>query len=186
MNPEKSGARVVSVPLYYELIVRDRQLQHGSAEKLVCVENYNWLSRGSLIILGYDDTRSGYPGGVNTRQSHLLLKIAISISSPARESHQEIIRRNRLVSSALRSLGKKLTRLISSISQHPRLKTTATALVYRKRQSHRQNRAQRALHRYEGSLQSPPFRFYLLDLEKQTTRRLPLPLDKGTSRQCVL
>lgn len=25
MNPEKSGARVVSVPLYYELIVRDGQ-----------------------------------------------------------------------------------------------------------------------------------------------------------------
>ena len=35
-------------------------------EKLVCVENYNWLSRGSLIILGYDDTRSVYPGGVNS------------------------------------------------------------------------------------------------------------------------
>ena len=32
----------------------------------------------------------------------------------------------------------------------------------------------------------PHFDFYLLNLEKQTTSRLPLPLDKGTSRQCVL
>lgn len=30
------------------------------------------------------------------------------------------------------------------------------------------------------------FDFYLLDLNKQTTKRLDLPLDKGTARQCVL
>lgn len=32
----------------------------------------------------------------------------------------------------------------------------------------------------------PHFDFYVLDLEKQTTQRLDLPLDKGTARQCVL
>lgn len=78
MNPGKTGAKVVPAPLYYELIVRDGRYYSIDRRKgsfvrykiangefvrdtaiavtgFSSVENYNWLSRDSLMILGYDE-----------------------------------------------------------------------------------------------------------------------------------
>lgn len=78
INPEKSGASVVPAPLYYDLIVRDGKyysvdrrtgsfvrykIRKGEFVRdtaiavtgFSSVENYNWLSQDSLMILGYDD-----------------------------------------------------------------------------------------------------------------------------------
>ncbi|MBO9613564.1 MAG: hypothetical protein J7619_12750 [Dyadobacter sp.] len=77
-NPEKSGARVMQAPLYYDLIVHEgrycsvdrrtgsfvrHKIEDGEFVKdtaiavtgFSSVKNYNWLSRDSLMILGYDD-----------------------------------------------------------------------------------------------------------------------------------
>lgn len=76
--PEQSGARVVNAPLYYDLIVRDGKyysmdrrtgslvrytISDGEFKKdtavavkgFSTVENYNWISSDTLMLLGYDE-----------------------------------------------------------------------------------------------------------------------------------
>lgn len=295
INPEKSGARVVPAPLYYELIVRDGQYYSIDRRKSAfvrykiadgefvrdtavaitgfsSVENYNWLSQDSLMILGYDDdarkvryvkidvrnlsvtqgtvpvpapfgtynwlsigfsqflenklyigycyhtytldnyttgdtiytaildypelkplktlkdTRSVYPGGVNTRQSHSFVTENgdfYFIACPGiasgnypqkptgifriQKSHEEIDPAYffNISASAIKNHGYGFW----YVGKGKAIVRTERKGLYTGMKDH---------------YKVPHFDFYLLNLEKQTTSRLPLPLDKGTSRQCVL
>lgn len=295
VNPEKSGARVVPAPLYYELIVRDGQyysvdrrtgsfvrykIANGEFVRdtaiavtgFSSVENYNWLSRDSLMILGYNDdarkvryvkihvgdlnitqgtvpipapfgkynwlsigfsqflenklyigycyhtyalnnyttgdtiytavldyprlkplktlkdTRSVYPGGVNTRQNHSFVTengdfyfiacpgIALG-NYPEKPTGIFRIRKSQeaidpdyffnISTSAINNHGYGFW----YIGNGKAIVRTERKGLYTGMKDH---------------YKVPHFDFFLLDLEKQTTHRLPLPLDKGTSRQCVL
>lgn len=295
VNPEKSGARVVPAPLYYELIVRDGQyysinrrtgqlvrykIANGEFVKdtavavtgFSSVENYNWLSRDSLMILGYDEnarkvryvkihvgdlgitqgivpipapfgnynwlsigfaqclenklyigycyhtytldnyttgdtiytaildyprlkpletlreTRSVYPGGVNTRQSHSFVTESgdfyfiacpgiASGNYPEKPTGIFRIKKSRkeidpayffnISASAIKNHGYGFW----YVGNGKAIVRTERKGLYTGMKDH---------------YKVPHFDFYLLDLEEQTSSRLPLPLDKGTSRQCVL
>ncbi|SDF78628.1 protein of unknown function [Dyadobacter soli] len=295
INPEKSGAKVVPAPLYYELIVRDGQyysidrragsfvrykIANGEFVRDMAIamtgfssiENYNWLSRDSLMILGYDDdarkvryvkihvpdlsitqgtvpipapfgnynwlsigfsqflegklyigycyhtytldnyttgdtmytavldypqlqslktlkdTRSVYPGGVNTRQGHSFVTENgdfYFISCPGialgnypekptgifriKKSQEEIDPAYffNISASAIKNHGYGFW----YVGNGKAIVRTERKGLYTGMKDH---------------YKVPHFDFYLLDLEKQTTHRLPLPLDKGSSRQCVL
>ncbi|MCF0071218.1 DUF4374 domain-containing protein [Dyadobacter sp. CY261] len=295
LSPEKTGARVVPAPLYYDLIIRDGQyysidrrrksfvrykIANGEfvADTAIAVtgfpsvENYNWISRDSLMILGYDDearkvryvkiqvsnmtisqgtvpipapfggynwlsigfsqfldnklyigycyhaynlnnyttgdtiytavldysrltplntlkdTRSVYPGGENTRQSHSFVTEKgdfYFIACPGiaagnypnkatgifriKQSQEEIDPDYffNISTSPIKNHGYGFW----YVGNGKAIVRTERKGIYTGMKDH---------------YKVPHFDFYLLDLEKQTTSRLDLPLDKGTARQCVL
>jgi len=295
INPEKSGARVVPAPLYYELIVRDGQyysidrrrssfvrykIANGEFVKdtaiaiagFSSVENYNWLSRDSLMILGYDDearkvryvkidvrnlsithgivpisapfgnynwlsigfsqflenklfigycyhtytldnyttgdtiytaildypqlrslktlkdTRSVYPGGVNTRQSHSFVTengdfYFIACPGIASGNYPDKPTGIFRIKKSQEELDPGYFFNISASE----IKNHGYGFWYVGHNKAIVRTERKGLYTgMKDHYKVPHFDFYLLDLEKHTTSRLPLPLDKGTSRQCVL
>lgn len=134
------------------------------------------------------DTRSTYPGGVNTRQSHFFTNekgdfyfiacpgIALG-DNPSKPTGIFRIRKAdgvldkdyffNLSASPIRNHGYGFW----SIGNGKAIVRTERKGLFKGMQDH---------------YLVPHFDFYVLDLAKQTVSRLDLPLDKGTARNCVL
>ncbi|OJV20537.1 MAG: hypothetical protein BGO21_08150 [Dyadobacter sp. 50-39] len=143
---------------------------------------------GLKVVKTFKDTRSTYPGGVNTRQSHYFHDekgdfyfiacpgIALG-DNPSKPTG--IFRINKSTG----ELDKDYFFNISTSPIHNHgygfwYLGNGKAIVRTERKG--------VFRGMEDHWLVPHFDFFVLDLEKQTTERLNLPLDKGTARNCVL
>lgn len=143
---------------------------------------------GLKTVRTFKDTRSTYPGGVNTRQSHFFTDekgdfyfiacpgIALG-DNPAKPTGIFRIRKSdgrldpdyffNLSASPIQNHGYGFW----SIGNGKAIVRTERKGLFKGMQDH---------------YLVPHFDFYVLDLARQTVSRLDLPLDKGTARNCVL
>lgn len=140
------------------------------------------------LVRTFKDTRSAYPGGVNTRQSHFFTDekgdfYFIACPGIALGHHPSkptgIFRINKsdgaldptyffnLSASAIHNHGYGFW----YIGNGKAIVRTERKELFKGMQDH---------------YLVPHFDFYVLDLAAQTTSRLDLPLDKGTARNCIL
>nr|WP_295928963.1 DUF4374 domain-containing protein [uncultured Dyadobacter sp.] len=134
------------------------------------------------------DTRSVYPGGANTRQSHSFVTESgdfYFIACPG------IASGNRPDKPTGIFRIKKSQRAIDpdyffNISASPIRNNGYGCWYIGKGKAIVRTERKGLFTGMKDHYKVPHFDFYLLDLEKQTTKRLELPLDKGTARQCVL
>lgn len=143
---------------------------------------------GLKTVRTFKDTRSAYPGGINTRQSHFFTDekgdfYFISCPGIALGDHPSkptgIFRINKangaldpdyffnLSASPIHNHGYGFW----YIGNGQAIVRTERKGLFKGMQDH---------------YLIPHFDFYVLDLAKQTTSRLNLPLDKGTARNCIL
>lgn len=140
------------------------------------------------IIRTFKDTRSTYPGGINTRQSHYFtdengdfyfiacpgIAAGNNLSKPT-----GIFRINKTDGALDRTYFFNLS--ASPIHNHGYgfwYIGHGKAIVRTERR--------KLFKGMEDHYLVPHFDFYVLNLKKQTVFRLPLPLDKGTARNCIL
>ncbi|MCF2498984.1 DUF4374 domain-containing protein [Dyadobacter chenhuakuii] len=140
------------------------------------------------VVRTFKDTRSTYPGGVNTRQSHFFNDEKgdfYFIACPGialgdnRFKPTGIFRINKLTGELDKDYFFNLS--ASQIQNHGYgfwYLGNGKAIVRTERKG--------VFKGMEDHWLVPHFDFYVIDLEKQTTTRLNLPLDKGTARNCVL
>ncbi|GAB3250985.1 hypothetical protein GCM10027347_09130 [Larkinella harenae] len=143
---------------------------------------------GLKTVRTFKDSRSTYPGGINTRQSHFFTDengdfyfiacpgIALG-DHPSKPTGIFRIRKSdgaldpdyffNLSASPIHNHGYGFW----SIGHGKAIVRTERKALFRGMQDH---------------YLVPHFDFYVLDLARQTTTRLNLPLDKGTARNCVL
>lgn len=137
----------------------------------------------------YKDTRSVYPGGINTRQSHSFVTengdfyfIAcpgIAAGNRANDRPTGIFR----IRKSQRAIDPDYFFNISESS----IKNHGYGFWYIGNGKAIVRTERKGLYTgMKDHYKVPHFDFYVVDLEKQTTQRLNLPLDKGTARQCVL
>ena len=143
---------------------------------------------GLKTVRTFKDTRSAYPGGINTRQSHFFTDEKgdfYFISCPGialgdNPSKPTGIFRIRKADGAL-DPGYFFNLSTSPIHNHGYgfwYIGNGKAIVRTERKG--------LFKGMQDHYLVPHFDFYVLDLAQQTTSRLNLPLDKGTARNCIL
>jgi hypothetical protein len=143
---------------------------------------------GLKNLKNYKDSRTTYPGGVNTRQSHFFTDengdfyfitcpgIALG-NNPAKPTAIMRIRK---------SDGSVDPDYFFNISASS-IQNNGYGFWYLGKGKAIVRTERKALFTGMGDhYKVPHFDFYEVDLETQTTTRLNLPLDKGTARQCVI
>lgn len=175
----------------------DNKLYIGYCYHTYALNNYTTGDTIYTAVLDYPqlktlkilkDTRSVYPGGVNTRQSHSFVTengdfYFIACPGIASGNYPEkptgIFR--------IRHSKEEIdSNYFFNISASP-IQNHGYGFWYVGKGKAIVRTERKGLYTgMKDHYKVPHFDFYLLDLEKQTTSRLPLPLDKGTVRQCVL
>jgi len=177
---------VLNGNLYLGYTYHKTDLNHYATSDTLYVAQLTYP--GLKPIRTFKDTRSTYPGGVNTRQSHSFTDekgdfYFISCPGIASGNHPfkptGIFRINKADGALDPNYFFNLS--ASPIHNHGYgfwFIGNGKAIV---------RTEQKGL--FEGMqdhYRVPHFSFYVLDLAKQTTSRLDLPLDKGTARNCLL
>lgn len=143
---------------------------------------------GLKTVRTFKDTRSTYPGGVNTRQSHFFTDengdfYFISCPGIALGNHPS---KPTGIFRIRKSDGALDPDYFFNLSASP-IQNHGYGFWYIGNGKAIVRTERKALFKgMQDHYLVPHFDFYVLDLARQTTKRLNLPLDKGTARNCIL